>query len=89
MLSGLLSSLLQGSGMLILRIVYGKKYAQNHSGKNGLMSLLAVANFFWILSFLFLIAGIAANDTVICAIMVIGYPVAIAIWTVLERKKQD
>ena len=85
----MLAGFLKVSGMLVLRLVYGKKYAEKHSEKFGLMILLSLANIFWLLSVLFLVAGIAANDTVICAIMAIGYLVAIAIWTVLERKKQD
>lgn len=84
----MLSGLLIVSGMLVLRLVYGKKYSEKHSEKFGLMILLSLMNIFWLLSVLFLTAGIAANDTVICAIMAIGYPVAIAIWTVIERKKQ-
>ena len=85
----MLAGLLKVSGMLVLRLVYGKKYAEKHSEKFGLMILLSLANIFWLLSVLFLVAGITASDAVICAIMAIGYPVAIAIWTVLERKKQE
>lgn len=84
----MLSGLLKVSGMLILRLVYGKKYAENHSEKFGLMILLSLANIFWLMSILFLVTGIAAKDTAICAVMAIGYPIAIAIWTVIERKKQ-
>lgn len=83
----MLAGLLKVSGMLILRLVYGKKYAENHSEKFGLMILLSLANIFWLMSVLFLVAGIAAKDTAICAIMAIGYPLAIAIWTIIERKK--
>ena len=52
------------------------------------MILLSLANIIWLMSLLFLVAGIAAKDTAICAVMAIGYPIAIAIWTVIERKKQ-
>lgn len=83
----MLAGLLKVSGMLILRLVYGKKYVENHSEKFGLMILLSLANIFWLMSVLFLVAGIAAKDTAICAIMAIGYPLAIAIWTIIERKK--
>ena len=85
----MLAGFLKMSGMLVLRLVYGKKYGEKHSEKFGLMMLLSMANIFWLLSILFLAAGIAANDTILCVIMAIGYPVAIAIWTALERKKQD
>lgn len=84
----MLSGLLQVSGMLILRLVYGKKYAVNHSGKFGLMILLSLANILWLMSILFMVEGIVAKDTAICVFMAIGYPVIIAIWTVIARKKQ-
>lgn len=84
----MLSGLLKASGMLILRLVYGKKYSEKVSEKIGLMMLLSIANIFWLMSILFLATGIAANDTALCVIMLIVYPVAIASWTVIERKKQ-
>ena len=84
----MLSGLLKVSGMLVLKLVYGKKYVEKSSEKFGLMLFLSLANVFWLMSILFLFAGIAAKDTALCALMAIGYPIAIAIWTVWERKKQ-
>lgn len=85
----MLAGLLRVSGMLILRLVYGKKYDENHSEKFGLMNLLSLVNIFWLMIVWFLVAGIVANakDTAICVIMAIGYPLAIAVWTIIERKK--
>ena len=85
----MLGGFLKISGILVLRLVYGKKYGKEHAEKFSLMMLLSLANCFWFLSVLFLIAGISADDTIICAVMAIGYPIAIATWTTLERKKQN
>lgn len=82
----MLSGLLKVSGMLVLRLVYGKKYAEKSSEKFGLMLLLSLANVFWLMSILLLFAGSAAKDTALCVIMAIGYPIAIVIWAVMVRR---
>ena len=83
----MLKGLLQISGMLTLWIVYGKKYSEKAANKFGLMILLSIANIFWLLSILFLATGSAANDTALCIILAIGYPIAITIWAIISRKK--
>ena len=85
----MLSGMLKASGILILRLVYGKEYSEKASRKIGLMMLLSIANILWLMSVLFLAAGSASNGTALCVIMMIVYPVAIASWTVIERKKQS
>ncbi len=82
----MLSGLLKVSGMLILKIVYGKDYAAKASEKIGLMMLLSVANFSWLMCILSLVAGIAAKDTVWCILMAVGYPITVVIWSVVVRR---
>ena len=84
----MLSGILKLSGLLILRIVYGKEYSEEYSQKTSLVIFLSLVNCLWLLCSLFLIAGMAVNDTVFCAIIAIGYPVAIIVWAVMTRKKQ-
>ena len=83
----MLKGLLKVSGMLVLKLVYGSQYEEKAYDRIWLMLLLSMVNIFWLLCILFLIAGIAAKDTVLCAVFVITYPVIIAIWSAVERKK--
>lgn len=83
----MLSALLKVSGMLILKLVYGKSFSERGSKKTGLMLLLSTANIMWLICVLFLVAGNTANATALCVIMAVVYPVVIAVWAVLERKK--
>ena len=80
------SRFLIDSGLPVLKLIYGIKYAEVHSKKPFLMVLLSGCNIFWLLSFLFLITGI--DTSAFCMILGIGYPVAIAIWTIYARKLQ-
>lgn len=75
------------SGMLILKIVYGKAYSEKASQKMALMFLLSMINGFWLLCLFFLAIGGASGDTAFCLILGVGYPVAITIWAVLTRKQ--
>lgn len=82
----MISGLLQVSGILVLRLVYGKRYYEKHSKKFGLARLLSIVNIFWLLSILFLIVGISAKDTALCLVLAVGYPLIIVIWALIERK---
>lgn len=84
----MLSGFLKASGWLILKVVYGKKFAEKASDSVGLMILLSLANVFWLLCILFLATGISANDTVFCIVAAVVYPVAITIWAFFARKKR-
>ena len=83
----MIGGLLRVSGLLILLIVYGKKKVIEHRSLMAELSL-SFANIMWLMCFAFWIGGIASNDTVFCAIVTIGYPIAIVIWTVIARIKQ-
>lgn len=80
----MLSALLKMSGLLTLKIVYGKAYSQKATEKTWLTLLLSIANIFWLISILLLIPGGATGDTIL---MAVGYPVAITIWTIISRKQ--
>lgn len=86
----MITGFLKVSGMLILKIVYGKnfksKIAASENGMTGIMILLSVVNIIWLMSLLFWISGIAAGDTVLCIIVSFAYPVAIIVWSVIARK---
>lgn len=86
----MMGGFLKISGKLILRLVYGKKQAEKIFEEFGCIIFpLSLANIFWLLSLLFIATGITGKDTILCIIMAIGYPVAIAIWTIIARKMQN
>lgn len=71
-------------GMLILKLVYGKKY--NNKNKNtGLLFLISAAFLIWLLCIGFLVLGLAAKDFMLCLSISIGFPAIIAIWAIIVR----
>ena len=84
----MIGGLLKVSGMLILKLVYGKKFEEKASEKFILMIFLSLINIVWLFAFMLFVSGTAANDTVTCAILTFAYPIIIAVWAVIERKKQ-
>jgi len=85
----MLNALLRLSGIFVLKLVYGREYDAKASGKTGLSFLLSAVNCFWLLSLMFLCLGAAAKDVVFCLVIAVGYPLAIAIWAMVARKKQN
>ncbi len=84
----MLGGLLKVSGLLILKLVYGKSFDEENSSTM-IMLLLSMANVFWLLSILFCLAGKSLTTIAFAAFIAIGYPIAIAIWAINERKKQQ
>lgn len=85
----MLSALLRMSGFLILRLIYGKEKAETMSESLTLPMVLSLLFIFWLLCLLFLFSGTAANDFWLCLVYVIGYPVAILIWSILARRENN
>ena len=71
------AGILKMGGMLILLLVYGKKIDRFKSLSLVAMSLLSFALIFWILCLVFLFSGIAANNSTLCIIYSIAFPVVI------------
>lgn len=83
----MLSGLLKMSGFLILWLIYGKEKAETMSESLTLPIVLSLLFIFWLLCLLFLFSRTAANDFWLCLVYVIGYPVAIIIWSILARRE--
>ena len=87
----MLVGLLRISGVLVLRIVYGKHYEEkvdsSEGGMIGISLLLSLLNVMWLLCLMFWLSGTAEKDIIICIIGSIVYPVCIAIWAIIVRKK--
>ena len=84
MLGGCLRAFFQISGVLILRIVYGKDRRAIMDTPDSLVVLLCVLNSFWAAAILCLFFG---ETIVLSLIVTIGYPAAIAVWAVIARKR--
>ena len=83
------AGILKMGGMLILLPVYGKKIDRFKSLSLVAMSLLSFALIFWILCLVFLFSGIAANNSTLCIIYSIAFPVVIIVWTIYVRVFQN
>ena len=85
----MIGALLKMSGFLILRLIYGKNQKKIKEIGAGLPILLSIGFIFWLLCLLFLIAGITANDFMLCLIIGIGYPVALIVLGIVVRTKKS
>lgn len=84
MLSGCLRGFFQISGVLILRIVYGKDRRAIMETPDCIVALLCVFNIIWCAGIL----GLFFEEISILYLIVLGsYPAAIAIWAVIARKR--
>lgn len=81
MLSGILSM----AGLLILRLVYGKKFSQKNFNMRGLPLVLTVAFIFWLLAILFLFTGASTSDLWFCILYGVGFPAVLIFWGILNR----
>ena len=78
------------SGQLILLLVYGKNNPKMPAG--GIVTTLSIAFVFWLVCLLILFESInsaALIDILLGALYAIGFPVAIAVWAYIERKKRN
>lgn len=82
----MLSGLLKMSGIVILRIVYGKDKWKTKSQNFELSVGLSILFMFWLICLIILFADSAANDFWLCLIYGLGFPVAILVWTIIVRK---
>lgn len=84
----MLSGLLQISGMLILYLVYGSKSEKIKSIPSWVSTVLSFVCIFWMISLIFLFSGISGNDTWICLLLGIGFPVFVIVWCFIARSKK-
>lgn len=89
MLSGLIRGLAFASGYAILSIVYGGKNAKKREFPTIVYVALAMVTILWLFPVLFLFTKSYENnlDMVLSVMLVIAYPLAIAIWAVIVRCK--
>ena len=71
-------------GMLILKLVYGKKYT-NENNKIWKPLLVSVAFYIWFLCLFMLVLGITNEDFILALIISIAFPVVIVIWALVVR----
>lgn len=71
-------------GILILKIVYGKKY-NNENNKIWKPLLVSVAFYIWLLCLFFLLLDMAAQDYLLCLVVSISFPIIILIWAIIAR----
>ena len=87
----MIQGLLKLTGMLVLKIVYGKHYKEEVADKwqkrLPLMLFLSAMTIFWLVCVALLCSGNAGKDTLYIALAVLAYPCAIAVWTIRVRKK--
>ena len=87
----MIQGLLKFTGLLVLKIVYGKRYQEEVTDKwkkrLPLMLFLSTINIFWLLGIIALCSGNIGKDTLYVALAVLIYPCAIAAWAVRVRKK--
>lgn len=80
----MLKGILEVSGMLTLKIVYGDKYGEKAAGRIGFIFLFSLLNALWLICLIFSFAG--GTEAISAVVLAIAYPVAIAVWAMRERK---
>lgn len=96
MLQAIFLGLMLAAAYGCMYIIYGREgmKRRQQEGKNNLLVLigLALLMLFWAMCLLFLLAGIAAKDTALAVVVVLGVPVLIAflaIWARGRHKEED
>ena len=89
----MLVGLLKMAGFGILVLVYGKEEYEKRwlstpkERTEFVQYLLSLAFFFWLVCSLSWIFGATANDTLFCAVFSLAFPVLIAVWAFIVRKR--
>lgn len=92
MLSGCLQGFLSMSGLLILRIVYGKGLEEKLPERRALMEFLSIVNTIWFIGVLIFIGEFTTDGSVAGLAVMLIYPAVIAVWAIIARqnlKKAD
>ena len=89
----MLAGLLKVSGLLILKIVYGshlqEKISSSQNGMTATMVLFSMLNIFWILCIAIFLTEDKREGIEFLLAICIAYPVAIAIWAIITRRKYN
>lgn len=80
----MLKGLLMMTGIIIVRLIYGK----DRKVEGGLMSLallLSAGFVFWVINLIMLIIGATADDYLLSMVYTVGFPLALIVWGIIVR----
>ncbi len=86
---------MSGVGAFILRHIYGEKeYTKRWIENEDALTIktqkaLTLGVVFWLICILILLCGVANKDTLVCLVFVVGFPVALIIWSICVRRRAE